>query len=88
MTHDELVATIKECGRRRREEAIRRLLSGNDTCCFTTAQFSKEMYPERAFFVDDYERRIARKHLENAKMTEVSPDVWTLPALEQQGGGK
>ena len=83
MTDDELLSLIRDFGRRCRNRTIRKLLEGNDTCCFTTEQFArgyaKEIMPSKTapLVYDDFERKLARKHLEIAEMKEVTPDVWT-----------
>jgi hypothetical protein len=81
MTEQELLMTFEG-------EVIRRLLSGNDTCCFTTQQYAdmaEKVCEEwigatrQSLGVPLPSLHVRRRQLEAiTNCIEVQPDVWTL----------
>jgi len=72
-------------------DAIRRLLSGNDSQCFTTEQYGEAIDAAIAVFAGATREELGlakpaaevrrRQLLAFSPITEVSPDVWTLKSL-------
>jgi hypothetical protein len=61
------------------KDALDAVMVGNDSQCFTTAQYARK-YTEmhNLPLPDDVEERLSRMRLEKLGCREVSPDVWTI----------
>lgn len=87
MTDTEFMGLMSRLLKDRINQCVDKLLTGNDTCCFSTEQFQKkylELYDIGDYSIDWlFEKRdgiepLARTHLKKCKkVIEVKPDIWT-----------
>jgi len=84
LTEEKLNDLIVSLGDSHRREAVARLLSGNDTQCFTERQYA-EMYHAVAHKDDPFHKEhwinwlteLAPKHLLSIGCVQVKPGIWT-----------